>query len=135
MRITEMRGAIRSRAIERRMARRQLASTRRLSHDAAPLRIADPDHGPLSALILQRVPHHHSMTHSCVTLRMKGNGRVRLIFVERYSRGGHVKRVHVQAGPALDALEDCGLHLFFAFHVISTACKHKEGKRKRQEWT
>jgi hypothetical protein len=66
---------------------------------------------------------------------MKGNGRVRHIFVERYGRGAHVQRIHVQASPALDAFENRCLHFFFAFHVISTACKHEKDKRKRQEWT
>ena len=75
------------------------------------------------------------MTHGCVTLRMKGNGCVCLIFVERYSRGGHVKRVHVKSGSALDALQDRRLHLFFTLHVISTACKNEKGKRKRRQWT
>ncbi len=69
------------------------------------------------------------MTHICVTLRMKGNGRIRLIFVERYGRGCHIEGFYIKTGFALDAFENGCLHFFFAFHAISTACKKDGGKQ------
>ncbi len=46
-----MRRALRPGSVERRMTGRQLASARRLPHDAAALRIVNADYDPFSALL------------------------------------------------------------------------------------
>jgi len=73
---------------------------------------------PLIPLPFQCIPHLHPAARHRTTLGSKVNQRVRLIFVELYSRNRYVHS-H-QAGPSGQILRDGFLHRVFVLDVLMT---------------
>ncbi len=89
-----------------------------------PLGIPNVNDHPLAISIFERIFHGHPIADRRVILRMKSNGRISQIFIERHGGRGNVKRFQIETGTSFEAMNDRFLYLGAILQVIATTRKY-----------